>query len=179
MTLNEQAALMVDRMEQQTESLRLAVHRVGGARVVDCGIAVPGGLRAGVKLAKLCLAGRGGVTLTPGGNGPVVQVASDDPVRACLASQYAGWQVSAGKYFAMGSGPMRAAYGKEAVFDHIPGRESPPVAVGVLETRKLPTEEVVNWLAGKLNLPADRLSLACAPCASLAGSLQVVARSLE
>ena len=29
---------------------------------------------------------------------------------ACLASQYAGWAISEGKYFAMGSGPMRAAW---------------------------------------------------------------------
>ena len=58
---------------------------------------------------------------------PQVQVATDQPVLACMASQYAGWQVSVGKFFAMGSGPMRAAYGKEALFDHIPGRESPEV----------------------------------------------------
>ena len=44
---------------------------------------------------------------------PVVQVSSDNPVLACMASQYAGWQVSVGKFFAMGSGPMRAAWGKE------------------------------------------------------------------
>jgi methenyltetrahydromethanopterin cyclohydrolase len=40
---------------------------------------------------------------------PLVQVATDHPVAACLASQYAGWHLSEGKYFAMGSGPMRAA----------------------------------------------------------------------
>ncbi len=50
-----------------------------------------------------------------------------------MASQYAGWQISVGKYFAMGSGPMRAAYGKEEIFDHIPGRERPAAAVGVFE----------------------------------------------
>src|SRR5262249_40647386 len=78
-----------------------------------------------------------------------------DPVRACMASQYAGWQVSVGKFFAMGSGPMRAAYGKEALFDHIPGREKPPVAVGVLETRKLQTEEAIDLLAVRIDVTAD------------------------
>src|SRR6185436_19516720 len=95
--------------------------------------------------------------------GPAVQVRSDDPVRACLASQYAGWQVSVGKYFAMGSGPMRAAYGKEKLFDDIGCRESPPVAVGALETRKPPTEEVVAYLCERVKLPAEKLTLACAP----------------
>jgi methenyltetrahydromethanopterin cyclohydrolase len=108
-----------------------------------------------------------------------VQVHSDDPVRACLASQYAGWQISVGKYFAMGSGPMRAKYGKEELFNDIPGREESAVAVGVLETRKLPTDEIVSFLTDKLSLAADRLMLLVAPTASLAGTVQIVARSLE
>ena len=36
-------------------------------------------------------------------------VQTDQPLLACLASQYAGWQITGEKYFAMGSGPMRAA----------------------------------------------------------------------
>ena len=43
---------------------------------------------------------------------PVVQVVTDHPVQSCLASQYAGWAISEGKYFAMGSGPMRAVRGR-------------------------------------------------------------------
>jgi methenyltetrahydromethanopterin cyclohydrolase len=108
-----------------------------------------------------------------------VQVTTDHPALACMASQYAGWQVAVGKFFAMGSGPMRAAYGKEALFDDVHGRERPPVAVGVLETRKPPNEEVVAFLAERLGLAPDRLTLLAAPAASLAGCLQVVARSVE
>ena len=66
------------------------------------------------------------VSLQPGADGPACRSRPDDPVRACLASQYAGWQIKVGKFFAMGSGPMRAAAGKEEIFDHIPGREEPP-----------------------------------------------------
>jgi methenyltetrahydromethanopterin cyclohydrolase len=96
-----------------------------------------------------------------------------------MASQYAGWQISVGKFFAMGSGPMRAAYGKEALFDEIPGREKPTVAVGVLETRKKPDEAVMAYLAEKLNLQPAGITLLAAPAASIAGAIQVVARSLE
>jgi methenyltetrahydromethanopterin cyclohydrolase len=146
-------------------------------------VASPGGLGAGLGLARVCLAGLADVTLSPGTLAdlpfPQVQVTTDHPVAACMASQYAGWQVSVGKYFAMGSGPMRAAYGKEALFDHLPGRELAPVAVGVLETRKPPPPEVLDYLSEKLQLPADRLTLLIAPASSLAGSLQVVARSVE
>ncbi len=185
MTINEQANQIVDDLASQasTAALRIAVHSIAGARVLDCGVAVPGGLQAGLALARVCLAGLGQVSIVPtplpGFPGPAIQVTSDDPVRACMASQYAGWQVNAGKFFAMGSGPMRAAYGKEELFDHIQARERPPVAVGVLETRKLPSDEVIAYLAERLQLPADRLTLLCAPCASLAGTVQVVARSLE
>jgi methenyltetrahydromethanopterin cyclohydrolase len=180
MTLNETALAVANDLVARSEALRLAVHDIGGARVVDCGVAAAGGLEAGLGLARVCLAGRAEVTLTPGdGSLPAVMVRSDEPVLACMASQYAGWQVQAGKFFAMGSGPMRARYGREAVFDHLPGRESPPVAVGVLETRKLPTPEAVVWLAEKLTLPPAALTLLVAPAASLAGTVQVVARSLE
>jgi methenyltetrahydromethanopterin cyclohydrolase len=96
-----------------------------------------------------------------------------------MASQYAGWQISVGKFFAMGSGPMRAAYGKEELFNKIPGREQAPVAVGVLETRKLPDDTVIEFLCKHLDLPATKLTLLVAPASSLAGTLQVVARSIE
>jgi methenyltetrahydromethanopterin cyclohydrolase len=79
----------------------------------------------------------------------------------------------------MGSGPMRAAFGQEALFDAIPGREQPPVAVGVLETRKLPDDAVIDHISQRLKLPPAQLTLLAAPASSLAGTIQVVARSLE
>src|SRR5262245_36754181 len=179
MTLNERAAELADRMAAEADRLRVAVSTVGGARVIDCGVKAVGGLRAGLEMARVCLGGRADVALVPGEPFPVVQVVSDEPVAACMASQYAGWQISVGKYFAMGSGPMRAAYGKEELYQHVGGRERPPVAVGVLESRKLPDEAVVAWLAEKLALPADRLTLLVAPASSPAGTVQVVARCLE
>jgi len=183
-TLNERAWHLADQMAANAASLRIAVQRGdNGARILDCGVTAPGGLQAGLALARVCLAGLAEVALVPGNltdlSCPMIQVASDHPVAACMASQYAGWQVKAGKYFAMGSGPMRAAYGKEPLFDHLPGREQAPVAVGVLESRKLPTPEALTYLAEKLQLPGDRLTLLVAPASSIAGAVQVVARSVE
>jgi len=147
--------------------------------VIDCGGAVAGGLQAGLQMARVCTAGLADVSLQSGADGPVIQVMSDDPVRACLAAQYAGWQIKVGKFFAMGSGPMRAATGREELFNHIPGREQPPCAVGVLETRKHPTEDVVAHIVASLPGTAEKLTLAVAPASSMAGTIQVVARSLE
>jgi methenyltetrahydromethanopterin cyclohydrolase len=183
-TLNERGLRLADHLAATAASLRIAVQQTpAGARVLDCGITAEGGLQAGLGLARVCLGNQAEVSLVPGHLPglpvPLVQVATDHPVLGCMASQYAGWQVSVGKFFAMGSGPMRAAYGKEELFDHIPGREHPPAAVGVLETRKPPTDEVVAYLCERLNLPAGKLTLLAAPASSVAGGVQVVARSLE
>jgi methenyltetrahydromethanopterin cyclohydrolase len=183
-TLNERALRLADYMASTAAALRIQVHTTSaGARLLDCGIHTQGGLQAGLALARVCLAGQAEIGLVPGEVAgvavPQVQVSSDQPILACMASQYAGWQIAVGKFFAMGSGPMRAAYGKEELFAHIPGREKAPVAVGVLETRKLPDDAVVDYVSGAMALPAAKLTLLAAPAASLAGNLQVVARSLE
>jgi methenyltetrahydromethanopterin cyclohydrolase len=184
-TLNERALRLADYVASIAAALRVQVQTTNaGARVIDCGVKTPGGVQAGLALARVCLAGQAEVALVPGDIAgaacPVVTLATDHAVLACMACQYAGWEVKRnGKFFAMGSGPMRAAHGKEALFEHIPGREQSPVAVGVLETRKLPDDEVVEPLAKALGLPPSKVTLLVAPAASLAGNLQVVARSLE
>ena len=184
MSLNERALRLADHMAATAAALRIAVNTTpNGARLLDCGVGVEGGLQAGLAMARVCLAGQAEVSLMPSTIDevpcPLVQVHSDHPVLACMASQYAGWQVSVGKFFAMGSGPMRAAYGKEELFEQIPGREQAGAAVGVLETHKLPGDEVTAYLAERINLPPNKLTLLAAPASSQAGNVQVVARSLE
>jgi len=183
MTLNERANLVADELERSASRFRVSVSRVAGARIIDCGGGVTGSLAAGLAMSRACLADLGEVGYVPCPiaevGGPAVQVTTDDPIRACLASQYAGWQVSVGKYFAMASGPMRALSAREEVFQHIPGQEQSSVAVGILETHKHPTEEVVAAIVAKLPTSAEHLTLLVAPTTSLAGTTQVVARSVE
>lgn len=183
MTLNESANRVADELERNAARFRVSVSKVAGARVIDCGGAVQGSLAAGLLMARVCLADLGEVVYVPCPisevGGPAVQVTTDDPVRACLASQYAGWQVSAGKFFAMGSGPMRALAAREELFQHIPGKEESAFAVGVLETNKHPTEEVIAAIVAKLPPVAEHLTLLVAPTMSIAGTTQIVARSVE
>src|SRR5581483_2774108 len=181
MRLNERAQRIADQLADNAPALDIAIHHTpAGARILDCGIKVEGGLEAGLGMARTCLAGLAEVSLAPGDIGglpcAVVSVATDQPVLACLASQYAGCKISVGKFFAMGSGPFRAAYGKEELFNDIPGREHAPVAVGVLETHKMPDDDVINYLCERLGMTPAQITLLVAPAASLAGNLQVVAR---
>jgi methenyltetrahydromethanopterin cyclohydrolase len=193
-TLNERAFGLVNSLASAADTLRIKVETLPSkTRVLNCGIGVEGGLQAGLAMARVCMAGLAEVSLVPGeirwtdsaSNTtialpcPQVQVSTDAPVLACMASQYAGWQIKVGDFFAMGSGPMRAAYGKEDLFKSIPGKEQSPVAVGVLETGKVPDAKVAAHIAECVKVPPERITLLAAPASSMAGTVQVVARSLE
>lgn len=184
MKLNDLAVRRCDRLIENAAAARIAVVRdVSGVRIVDCGIHVRGGIEAGCGLAEICLADLGTVRLVPGDAsiwpGPAVVVQTDQPVAACMAAQYAGWQIGSKDFFAMGSGPMRAARGREPLFEQIGYREQPAAAVGILETRKIPQDDVCRRIAEECGVDPERLTLLVAPTASLAGSIQVVARTVE
>lgn len=184
LSLNSQAADLCDAMVCDQERLRIAgQNTASGTRLVDCGINAPGGLEAGRRLAEVCLSGLGSVQFVPSSlentPGLAVLVTTDNPVTACMASQYAGWQIAAGKYFAMGSGPMRAVAAKETLFEKINYSENANVAVGILETRQFPPDELCQDLARQCGVAPDKLTLLVAPTASLAGTIQVIARSVE
>ncbi len=184
MHLNGRSLKIVEAMLTKAQERRVALHPIEkGGRFIDCGIDVHGGLRAGIELVKICMADLADVALVPGTVGgrscPHVQVSTDHPVAACLASQYAGWQISEGKFFAMGSGPMRAAYGHEPVFASIGYKEATHSVVGVLEGRNPPTSGVIAKIASACGVPPSSVTLLVAPTASIAGGLQVVARSVE
>lgn len=182
--LNERALQIANDLAARHSELRVQVTTTEhGTRILDCGTKTPGGIEAGRLLAEICLAGLGQVKCVPNrselGGGLAISVQTDQPVAACMASQYAGWQVAAGKFFAMGSGPMRAVGSREPLFAEIGHREKAVDVVGVLETSQLPPLAVCDQLAFDCGIPSMNLTLLCASTHSLAGTLQVVARSVE
>jgi methenyltetrahydromethanopterin cyclohydrolase len=97
-----------------------------------------------------------------------------------MASQYAGWAINPDGYFAMGSGPLRAkARVEKELFAKLQYAEDVSRGVLVLETRTLPTDEVAAWVARKAGVPPSGITFVVAPTASLAGGVQIVARSVE
>lgn len=182
--LNDSAFRCAEELISRATELGADVHKLPcGGRLVDAGVEAGGSVEAGIELARLCLADRGHIEARPETESPwqtaVVTVGTIEPIAGCLASQYAGWRISVGDYFAMGSGPMRAAYGKEDLFEHIGFTESPNVTVGVLESDALPTSDVFQYVSEKTGVPVPEIVLAVAPTNSLAGGVQVVARSVE
>lgn len=191
-TLNESGLAIAEHALAEALDLGIRQETVAGVRVVDCGVQAAGSDAAGLMLAAVALAGHGRVWLErarephasfssewPDCPWPVVAVESGAPVAACLASQYAGWKVQAKGFFAMASGPIRAAIGREPLFDTIGHRERPRVAVGLLEAAALPPAEVCHDLAAAAGVRPESLLLLVARTASPAGTLQVIARSLE
>ena len=185
LSLNQRALALVESLIADAEALGVAVHTLdNGTRLIDCGIEVPGGLKAGRLFAEICMGGLGSVTLTqitlqewwlPG-----VAVSTDKPVLACLAAQYAGWAVSKDDFFAMGSGPARARIlAEKELYEELGYRDEAEVAVLCLEGRTLPTPDVADYIAERAKVPPDALTLLIAPTASLVGSVQVAARVVE
>jgi methenyltetrahydromethanopterin cyclohydrolase len=182
--LNQRAFDLCLEAHAAAEELRInGRQEPGGPLILDFGIEAQGGLEAGLRLAEICTAGQAQMSLVPADSkvwqGAAVQMMTDDPLRACMASQYAGWKLEHRKFFAMGSGPMRAAAGKEEIFDSIGYREQAEVAVGVLECRKPPPAELWQRIADDCGVSASHLVLCIAPTASQAGTIQIVARSVE
>jgi len=183
--LNALAAEIADSMEEHASALRVRGQRLAnGARVIDAGVNVPGGLDAGLALSEICMGGLGTVTYAPVAIGseswPGLTVWTDHPAVSCMASQYAGWAISVNKFFAMGSGPLRAhARVEKELFAKLAYAETAERGVLVLEGRVLPTDEVAAWVAAKAGLEASQLTFVVAPTASLSGGVQISARILE
>jgi methenyltetrahydromethanopterin cyclohydrolase len=183
--MNGRARQLAERMVAEADRLRVAVHTLdNGTRVIDAGVQVDGGFEAGLLLSEICMGGLGRVvnaTISIGEeNWPGVQVTTDHPAISCMASQYAGWAISTGKYFAMGSGPLRShARVEKELFSKLTYAEEADHGVLVLEGRELPTAQVTEWIATKARLTPAQLTIVIAPTASLAGGSQISARVLE
>lgn len=183
LALNDEAFGQLEDLIAVDDMSGIRVVPVGDSEVIDCGVEVSGSLYAGIAVAEICMGGLGEVDVRMDRfmdrPCPKVFVNVELPAIACLASQYAGWKLSYGDYFAMASGPIRAIRKQEAIFDRIQYTEDFEVAVGVLESSTLPSGDVIVQVAEELDLSPDDVALLVAPTASVVGTTQVVARSVE
>ena len=183
--MNDRAWALVDAAAARARELRIDLQTLpGGARVLDAGVQVVGGFAAGKLLAQLCMGGLGHIDLVPMLIGDEslqgVQVWTDHPAEACMASQYAGWAIDPKGFFAMGSGPLRAkARVEKELFGKLGYAEDASRGVLVLEGRTLPGDDVVEWVAAKSGLAPAAMTFAVAPTASIAGGVQIAARIIE
>ena len=184
LSMNERAAALVDALVADADALGIEVRTLdSGARLVDCGAQARGGLAAGLGFARACMGDLGRVdplAVTVGQRTwPGVGVAVDDPAAACLAAQYAGWQLKDDDFFALASGPGRALARVEDLFDELAWREHATRAVLCLETSQDPPAQIVDTVAQRCGLEASQVTFLIAPTASVCGSVQIAARMVE
>lgn len=198
LSVNASARPLVQRLIAEADRLRVTVTRdASGVTIVDAGITAPGSLEAGLLVGEICMGGLGRVQLAAQGAGDStagwptwLEVRSSQPVLACLASQYAGWSLSASKeeaggkkFFSLGSGPARALAGKEALFTELgyadPISSAERSGALVLEVDRVPPPVVIEKVLRDCGLAPGHLTLILTPTQSLAGTTQVVARVLE
>ncbi|OLD67154.1 MAG: methenyltetrahydromethanopterin cyclohydrolase, partial [Acidobacteria bacterium 13_1_40CM_2_68_10] len=154
-----------------------------GARLIDAGVRATGSIEAGRLYAECCLGGLGrvGVEAARLGRATILEarVAVDQPLVACMASQYAGWRIQVGTFFAMGSGPARSLAAAEPLFEKYPLRSRSETTVLLLETGVLPGADVADHVASRCGVAPASLTLIAASTGSLVGSTQIAARSVE
>ncbi len=176
---------MLDYREDYEEEYRVAFHRLeNGAWVLDFGVNVKGSFSAGVLFSEVCMAGLAEVEIrTDSVNDaplPFVDVRTDNPALACIASQKAGWQIKVGDYFAMGSGPARAlALKPKKTYEMLEYEDDAEYAVIALESNRLPDEKVIDYIAKECDVESEDIYVLVAPTASIVGSVQISARVVE
>jgi methenyltetrahydromethanopterin cyclohydrolase len=176
-------------MEAEAEFLNISVEKLAcGAKVIDAGINVAGSYEAGRLFSEVCMGGLGKVSISkvdyPNFSLPAINVTVSQPVKSCMAAQYAGWFVKVESenkkaYQAMGSGPARSLYGKEPLLQKLGIVEEADVAILTLESHKIPDDDVAVWVANKCKVSPERVVILVAPTASLVGSIQIASRVVE
>lgn len=179
-SVNEKAAEIAKKMVLNSDELKIGVKKLdNGALILDCGVKEYGGIMAGKLFSEICMGGLAEVEFSYSDFGMQVNVSTDYPKVACMASQFAGWKIKVGDFFALGSGPARSLARDEKLFKELGYQDDHTEAVISLETRILPSEEVASYIAEKSKVTPDKLYILVAPTASLAGSIQISARVVE
>lgn len=174
----------VQQLIANAETLSLGVsHHEAGCVIVDAGIVHAGSAEAGRLIAEICMGGLGQATLvdSPNVHGwtASIHVHSDNPVLACLGSQYAGWSLQHEKFFSLGSGPARSIAQREELFKELNYKDQAEKTCLVLETDKIPPTAVIEKVCKDTNVKPENLTLILTPTSSIAGVVQIVGRVLE
>lgn len=182
--MNKLAVDLIKEGIDAAHELRIEVLNIGGATVVDAGVKAVGGVDAGILVSRVCLGGLATTSLTCTTIGdlilPAVAISTDHPVESCMASQLAGWRIRVGEFFANGSGPARVLAKKpRKLFESIGYTEQSDEAALVLETSRIPGDDVVKYVSSETGVEPRNIYIVLVAPNSIAGSVQVSARIVE
>ncbi|MHA2330807.1 MAG: methenyltetrahydromethanopterin cyclohydrolase [Candidatus Hodarchaeales archaeon] len=199
--LNEKAWQLFETLLQDPDKYNVGLRLLRGIRIVDC-ITMDGSDEAGILISKITLGGYGDIELLDKQiiNSrlevePLKVTLDKAPHVTTLGSQFAGWRINK-KYmkkypdgeekkktfFAMASGPARAlkdVLEPKEIYQNIDYKEDDIKTVVLLETDKIPVDEVLTYMYQKCNVLPENLGVICAPTNCRVGSIQIAARVVE
>jgi len=185
-SINREAMKLVREIITDADRLGIKVNKMNnGATVIDMGVNVPGSWEAGLYYSRITMGNLGKIELVPCKIGSLdltgVSIYSDRVVTATIGSQIAGWKLSEKGFIVIGSGPARAQAVVEGdyYFEMTDYRDHNEECVLCLQMPVLPEEEIGKIVAESCKVSTANIYLVIAPSASLVGSIQVAARSIE
>ncbi len=182
--MNKLAVDLIKKSIDIADELKIEVLNIGGATVIDAGVKASGSIDAGITISKVCLGGLALVSLThlliEDMILPAITISTNHPIESCIASQLAGWRIRVGNFFANGSGPARILAKKpKRIFESIGYTEYSDETALVLETNKIPNEDVVKYVSSETGVEPKNIYIVVVAPNSIAGSVQVSARIVE
>jgi methenyltetrahydromethanopterin cyclohydrolase len=185
LSINLKAWKLLEKLCKKARLFNITVKKANtGTIIVDAGVEAKGGFQAGTIITEICMGGCGKAEIVYKNIGtlglPSIFIYTDHPVIATLGSQFAGWNIKEGDYFAIGSGPARAlALKPKSLYEKIGYEDSSEKAVVVFETSDYPPEKIIKQLADECKVSPDNLGLILTPTTSIAGSTQIAGRVVE
>ena len=187
-SVNEKSQILVKDLIDNYNYYRVNIEKGhNGCTIIDAGINSLGNIEAGRVISEICLGGLGRVHILntmQNAEWPLtVHVNTNDPVIACLGSQYAGWSLSSkedgSKFNALGSGPARSLALKEPLFKDIKYSDKASSTCLVMEVDSFPPNDVIEKISNDTKVDAKNLTIIITPTSSIVGNIQVVSRVLE
>lgn len=184
-SVNRGALKILEEVISNSEYYGVKVEKVeNGGVIVDAGVKARGGYEVGLKITEICMGGLGKACLTVQQYGdlvlPATAVCTDEPCIATLGSQFAGWRIKVGDFFALGSGPARAiSQEPKELYRKVQYKDESDVAVIVFETDKYPSAEVFRYIAEKCHVEPSKVYSVITPTSSIAGCVQISGRIVE
>ena len=184
LSVSNLAKKLVDKLIDNSKELNVLIKKGPlNCTIIDAGIETKGSKEAGKLIAEICMGGLGLINLEKTNTFPhwplETKVKSKHPVISCLASQYAGWNLSHKKFYALASGPGRAIARREDLFNDLKYEDHFEFIYLVMEVDKTPPKEILEKISNDCKTKTENIVLILTPTQSISGVIQVVSRVSE
>jgi methenyltetrahydromethanopterin cyclohydrolase len=186
-SINKLGVKIVKEIIAREDELGVQVIKMScGATLIDMGLKVKGSNEAGVLFSRVTLGGMATVNLGTWNmkedlSFSCVDVFVTEPLIACMASQIAGWQLGAGEFATIGSGPARAqaVIPTDYYLNVTPYRDRNDEVALCIQDIRYPDDSIAIEVAKACKVSPENVYLLIAPSASIVSSIQIAARMIE